>query len=102
VSILGASIPFLLANPTPTVGFVQSGLTATPRSADNSSALSAADSVSCSAPQRIGVLRFGEIFGSAFKARTFATFVNGDTSPAPLAQNVTGTVSLNETDFYNP
>ena len=42
------------------------------------------------------------MFATAFKTRTAATFVNTETSPAPVAQNMPGLIYGSETGFYNP
>jgi hypothetical protein len=102
IAIYGSPL-ILLNNPTPTVGFVQSGLAMEGRSPDNSQAGMTTAITSCASPQRAGVIRFAEVFGTAFKTRTVATFVDGNTSPAPVAQNVPGTIYNTESGaFYNP
>jgi len=78
----------LLANPTPTVGFVTSSLTVTQPSP-------VASITACSAPERAGVIRFSEIFGTAFKSRLDSA--NGQL----MVQNVPSMVYYSESGFFN-
>jgi hypothetical protein len=104
VSISGAT-SLLLTNPFPTIGFIQSGQTFSVRSVDNQSAgsgLSVGRCASLTAPVRAGVLRFAENFGTAFLTRTWAPFVDSDSSPAPAPQNIPGMIYNTESNFYAP
>jgi uncharacterized repeat protein (TIGR01451 family) len=47
-------------------------------------------------------LRYSESFGTAWKARTKATYIDENTSPPPAAQNVVGTTYNSESGFFNP
>ena len=89
---------------TLTVGFVVgSGVTFSVRTPDNSGPGSGPLTIPCSTTtQRLGVLRFGENFGTSFATRTAAAFADGNTSPLPSVQNVPGSISNSESGFYNP
>ena len=91
-----------ISNPTPTVGYVQPGLTFSVRTPDNSAVSGGLPSIPCSTTQRVGVLRFAEIFGTASKTRTTAPFADSNTSPAPVVQNVPGMIYNSESGFYIP
>jgi hypothetical protein len=47
-------------------------------------------------------LTFSEGFVTSFKRRTIAPYLNPDTSPAPLAQNVPATLWETETGYFDP
>jgi hypothetical protein len=110
-AILNSSQSILLQDATRYVGDVTPGLSISGRSPDNSSAGTVSQIASCFTPQRAGVLRFSELTTNALMPRTAATFVNGDTSPSPLVQNLPGTFYYtpglwagysHESAFYNP
>jgi len=91
-----------LGNPTPTVGFVQSGLTATAAGASNFN--------QCSSTNRaaISILTFAENFPTAFKTRVFAQSnsayagqVNTFGGAVP-PQNIPGTVYFSESNLVVP
>jgi hypothetical protein len=94
----------VITNLQPTVAFVIPGLGFSVRSPDNFTVNNGTTANQCSSAQRIGVLRFTNLFGDAFGPRTSAAFVEGDSSPAPVVQNTPGLLSSpgNETGFYNP
>jgi hypothetical protein len=48
------------------------------------------------------VLRFSELFGTAFRTRTAAAYVDSQTSPTPVAQNIPGEIYNDESGFYAP
>src|SRR5262249_36759005 len=79
-----------------------SGLTVEGRSPDNSQPGVSTAVTACSSPQRAGVVRFTEGFGTAFKIRTATPFVDADTSPTPAPQNFPGTIYNSESGFYSP
>ncbi|MGJ5818506.1 hypothetical protein [Paludibaculum fermentans] len=54
------------------------------------------------ANQRISTLRFTQSRPGLFQPRSQAPFINADTSPAPVAQDIPGTVFSSESGFYNP
>jgi hypothetical protein len=102
ISISGAVMP-QISNATPTIGYVQSGLIFGVRSPDNSGASGGFSANQCGVgPLRAGVLRFSEAFPTAFQTRTSAAFVDADTSPAPVAQNIPGAIYNTETGFHSP
>src|SRR5262249_11348944 len=86
-----------------TASFIQSGLAASVRSADNSSVLaSPLDLRPPPLATRVAVLRYTEAFSLAFKRRTYTPFIDPDTAPAPAPQNVPGTLYYTESGFYAP
>jgi uncharacterized protein (TIGR03437 family) len=106
ISISGSTaVP--IANPVLTVGFQQTGLTFSKRTADNSAVLTATPLIpACiqaapNTPVRIATLRFQENFASAFRPRTSAPFTDRDTSPPPANQNVPGVLFAGESGFRN-
>ena len=50
----------------------------------------------------MGVLRFSEVFDGAFVPRTAANFVDSNTSPPPVPQNIPGQNYVTESGFYSP
>jgi hypothetical protein len=108
VSVSGStSVP--INNPQQTVAFVQPGMTFSVRQAVKNYmqcvSFNPEASTSTSATLRNGlgtVVRFAEGFATAFKRRTSAVFVDGNTSPNPAAQNTPGAIYNSETGFYNP
>jgi hypothetical protein len=103
ISVSGAT-SLLISNPTPTVGFVASGLAFSLRDGANATPLNGSGSIApASGPVPTGtpsvVLRFGENFGTSLKPRTIAAFGGTETSPAPAIQNVPGTIYNSETGF---
>ena len=95
ISISGAT-SLLISNPTPTVGFVQSGLTATVSGAANFN--------QCNSYTRASVstLVFTENFGTAFKTRVAATTNSLYAGQGNNQQNVPGTVYQSESNFVLP
>jgi hypothetical protein len=95
-----AALP--ITNPTPTVGFVQSGL--------STSASSASNKQQCvgQTKQSINTLTFTELFGTAFKTRVLAqnntTFAGQGVPPAaaPGNQNTPGSIYNSESNFVLP
>jgi len=93
ISISGAT-SLLISNPTPTVGFVQSGLSATASGATGQNQCSSANRAS------INTLTFTENFGTAFKTRiAAATNTSFAGQGVPTNQNVPGTVYSSESNF---
>lgn len=96
ISISGAT-SLLITNPTPTIGFVQAGLTASAGSATNFN--------QCTSSTRAGVnlLTFTENFGTAFKTRVAAqsnTVYAGQINN-PI-QNVPGSIYNSESNLVVP
>jgi len=96
-----AALP--ITNPTPTVGFVQSGLS-TAISGGNTSL----NQCNNQNKNNIATLNFSENFGTAFKTRV-VPMNNGvnagqgtNTGPSPNLQNVPGTVYNSESNFVYP
>jgi hypothetical protein len=125
----GATISssFPLSNSTLNVGGVQAGLTQSVRNAVSDDSLSTSfgfqqcvnrgTGSSARASSGFARLRFEEGFATAFKTRTTAQAAAGAacdattcaavdpslyTSPAPVAQNVPGTIYNSESGYYNP
>ena len=96
ISISGAT-SLLITNPTPTVGFVQSGLTAT---ASSATALNQCNSATRAA---VSLLTFTENFGTAFKTRVAAqsngAYAGQISNPV---QNVPGTIYNSESNLVVP
>jgi hypothetical protein len=96
ISISGAT-SLLITNPTPTVGFVQQGLTAT---ASSATALNQCTSINKAA---VSILTFTENFGTAFKTRVAAQSNNAYAGQInnPV-QNVPGTIYNSESNLVVP
>jgi hypothetical protein len=103
ISANGAvSIP--TSNPSATVGFVQKGLSVSLRDGSNAAPLTGSGSVTAgSGPVPSGApsafVRFSELFGTAAKTRTTAPFAGSEVSPAPVTQNVPGTIYNSESSI---
>jgi hypothetical protein len=100
ISISG-STSLLITNPTPTVGFVQSGLTAT---ATGSKSLTQCTSVTRT---YANTLSFSENFGTAFKTRvapSAGAFSGQGTNAggSPIQQNIPGQIYNSESNFILP
>jgi len=98
-----ASLP--IANPTPIVGFVSAGLTAT--AGTSSSGSNNLNQCSTQTRAAVSVLTFTENFGTAFKTRVFAQSNNsyaGQAVPGngALPQNVPGQIYNSESNFVFP
>ena len=107
VSVTGTtSVP--INNPQQTVAFIQPGLSFSTRQAVNSylqcvsfNSAAATDSSKALTGGLGTIVRFSEGFASAFKRRNAAAYVDGDTSPTPVDQNVPGAIYNTETGFLN-
>ena len=107
VSVTGTtSVP--INNPQQTVAFIQPGLSFSTRQAVNSylqcvsfNSAAATDSSKALINGMGTIVRFGEGFASSFKRRNAAAYVDGDTSPTPVDQNVPGAIYNTETGFLN-
>jgi hypothetical protein len=107
ISVTGTtSVP--INNPQQTVAFIQPGLSFSTRQAVNSylqcvsfNSAAATDSSKALINGMGTVVRFSEGFASAFKRRNAAAYVDGDTSPTPVDQNVPGAIYNTETGFLN-
>jgi hypothetical protein len=96
ISISGAT-SLLITNPTPTVGFVQPGLTAT------ASAAQPLNQCQSSTRAAVSLLTFTENFGTAFKTRVAAqsngAYAGQISNPA---QNIPGTIYNSESNLVIP
>ena len=107
ISVTGTtSVP--INNPQQTVAFIQPGLSFSTRQAVNSylqcvsfNSAAATDSSKALINGMGTVVRFSEGFASAFKRRNAAAYVDGDTSPTPVNQNVPGAIYNTESGFLN-
>ena len=87
-----------------TVGSVSRSMNFGVRTPNNSSASDGFAVTPCatSGTQRAGVLRFSELYGGAFARRNAANFVDNNTSPQPVPQNIPGANYGTESGFYAP
>lgn len=100
------SIP--INNPQQTVAFIQLGMTFSTRTLTSanylqcvsSNAGAATDSMTALTNTR-HILRYSEMFASAFKRRS-AAYTTADESPTPPAQNTPNNQHFTESGFYNP
>ena len=107
VSVTGTtSVP--INNPQQTVAFIQPGLSFSTRQAVNSylqcvsfNSAAATDSSKALINGMGTIVRFAEGFASSFKRRNAAAYVDGDTSPTPVNQNVPGAIYNTESGFLN-
>lgn len=107
ISVTGTtSVP--INNPQQTVAFIQPGLSFSTRQAVNSylqcvsfNSAAATDSSKALINGMGTVVRFAEGFASSFKRRNAAAYVDGDTSPTPVNQNVPGAIYNTESGFLN-
>ena len=107
ISVTGTtSVP--INNPQQTVAFIQPGMSFSTRQAVNSylqcvsfNSAAATDSSKALINGMGTVVRFAEGFASSFKRRNAAAYVDGDTSPTPVNQNVPGAIYNTESGFLN-
>ena len=87
-----------------TVANVSQGMNFGVRTPNNSSSSEGFAVTPCatSGTQRVGVLRFSEVYDGAFVPRNAANFVDSNTSPPPVPQNVPGRTYVTESGFYAP
>jgi len=96
ISISGAT-SLLITNPTPTIGFVQAGLTASASSSTNLNQCTSATRAS------VNTLTFTENFGTAFKTRVFAQSNNAYAGQiSNPVQNVPGSIYNSESNLVVP
>jgi hypothetical protein len=95
-------------NPQQTVAFIQPGLSFSTRQAVSSylqcvsfNSAAATDSSKALINGMGTIVRFSEGFASSFKRRNAAAYVDGDTSPTPVNQNVPGAIYNTESGFLN-
>ena len=107
ISVTGTtSVP--INNPQQTVAFIQPGMSFSTRQAVNSylqcvsfNSAAATDSSRALINGMGTIVRFAEGFASSFKRRNAAAYVDGDTSPTPMNQNVPGAIYNTESGFLN-
>ena len=107
ISVTGTtSVP--INNPQQTVAFIQPGMSFSTRQAVNSylqcvsfNSAAATDSSRALINGMGTIVRFAEGFASSFKRRNAAAYVDGDTSPTPVNQNVPGAIYNTESGFLN-
>jgi hypothetical protein len=102
-SPVGASISSTLnvGEGSATVASVTGSMNFGVRTPNNSSASEGFAVTPCttSGTQRAGVLRFSELYGGAFARRNAANFVDSNTSPQPVPQNIPGANYGTESGF---
>ena len=98
VALSGPAIPTVLS-PIGTLAFSQWGLKFAVEGAPTNAALFAS-------PAADGTPNFSvrvqETYPTGFRQRSGAVYAGPDVSPVPTPQDVPGTVTYHETDFYNP
>ncbi len=98
------SVPVTDASNRP-VGWVTNWADLSLRSPDNSSLAGNGgfSMTQCNSAQRVGIFQAVPLGGGIFKRRSFyPAFVDSETSPAPVSQNVPGGIYNTESGFYNP
>jgi len=99
------NVPVQVNNPTVTVGYIQQSFAGTFRDGTNSKTISTDNEFQCQ-PQTdkaVAVLRFSELFGTAFKTRVNGTSytVAPTTVSATATQNVPGAIYNSESGFIS-
>ncbi len=100
----GTSATIPVASGALTLGTVSPSLTAAVRDAGNGANSPSGVTVSvatAASMARVATLHFAGGFPEADKARTVAAFIDADTSPPPVDQNLPGVTYGTETGFYN-
>jgi hypothetical protein len=104
ISISGStSVP--VNNPVQIAGFVQSGLSTSYRNVGNTGSQGAQNLNQCTgySTSPLGIVRFSENFGTAFKTRVGATGTsNGQSSTPAGGQNIPGFIYNSESGFIFP
>ena len=87
-----------VTNPTVTVGYIQQSFTGSFRNAADTGAITTANFYQCQPQRWAAVLRFSELFGTAFETR-----VNGEWARAKSAaiQNIPGAIYNSESGFIS-
>src|ERR1035438_5847152 len=104
ISITGTVGTIPVDNGVLTLGTASPSLTAVVRDAGDKNTVAAGATVGVGAAAtvaRVATLSFVGGFPGADMARTAATYIDADTSPPPVDQNVAGTSYGTETGFYN-
>lgn len=104
VAVAG-SVSINVNNSAATVGYIAAGLDFQLRTPDDSAASSGFSFASRGSANgyRFATLRFQKLLPAfPFKTRTLASFVDSNTSPTPVVQNVPGFLYATESGFYNP
>src|ERR1035438_7254194 len=104
ISITGTGGTIPVDNGVLTLGTASPSLTAVVRDAGDKNTVAAGATVGVGAAAtvaRVATLSFVGGFPGADMARTAATYIDADTSPPPVDQNVAGTSYGTETGFYN-
>jgi len=96
-------------NPSQIVGFVQTSLTTSVLAGRTGNTVASAGAIQilqcvganvAGAPGNVLHLRYSELFATAFKTRTAATYIDRNTSPPPASQPVPGTLYDSESGLY--
>jgi len=91
------NVPVSVTNPTVTVGYIQQSFAGSFRNAANSGTVSTVNEFQCEpvTDQLVAVLRFSELFGTAFKTRTAVTPYGAGSYTATPVTTVTATTNQN-------
>jgi len=95
-----------VTNPTVTVGYIQQSFAASFRDGTNSKAIVTDNEYQCQpvTNKLVAVLRFSELFGTAFKTRVNGASYNGGGAPGTTAaawQNIPGAIYNSESGFVS-
>lgn len=105
INASSGSFALSISPTTLSLGTVQTSLSTGVRDAASAAAAPTGVVVPLSATgsttARYATLRFADLFASAGKPRTIATYLNADTSPPPVNQNTPGVQYNSESGFYN-
>jgi hypothetical protein len=104
ISITGTGGTIPVGGGVLTLGTVSASLTAVVRNGGNDTTVASGATVSVVAAAsvaRVATLSFAAGFPGADKARTAATYIDADTSPPPVDQNLPGVSYGTESGFYN-
>jgi len=102
------NVPVSVTNPTVTVGYIQQSFAGSFRNGSNSGALTTDAEYQCQPPsdKLVAVLRFSELFGTAFKTRVNAGGGGNGTglypgTTQPVIQNIPGAIYNAESGFVS-
>jgi hypothetical protein len=97
-----SNVSVLIPNASPTVGFIQQGLTTALRNTSNTGGGGSSTENACSGPgagSALQIVRFTENFGTAFKTRVAPTSATAGSGQAVSIQNIPGTIYGSESGF---
>jgi hypothetical protein len=97
------NVPVSVTNPTVTVGYIQQSFAGSFRNGSNSGALTTDNEFQCQ-PQSnklVAIVRFSELFGTAFKTRVNGGGVYPGTTSNAAIQNIPGAIYYSESGFIS-